>query len=134
MHDMKNFEKRWAKARTKAGLEDVKFTDLRHTCATYVLNKTNGNLKVVQAVLRHSDYRMTERYAQLAPTAVRQAILTLDDAFAGVNVPGSAPEVSGDISRDQQTAKGGVVQMTDHAADHCAPPITQDASLEKQNP
>ena len=53
----------FARARVKAGL-DVNFHDLRHTCASLLIN-TGTPLEVVRDILGHTTVRTTERYAHL---------------------------------------------------------------------
>jgi integrase len=48
-----------------AGIEDFRFHDLRHTCASWnVMN--GGNLYELAKILGHANIKMTERYAKLA--------------------------------------------------------------------
>jgi len=55
----------WTTARSRAGLEDLRIHDLRHSFASFLIN--NGrSLYEVQRILGHSTARMTERYAHLA--------------------------------------------------------------------
>lgn len=110
LHDMTNYDKRWLEARLKAGLKDIKFTDLRHTTASHVLQNNSGNLKVVQEVLRHSDYRMTERYAHLAPSQVRTAILTLDETFKNLRT-GPRGELAAPASVSLEVMKTATVAL-----------------------
>ncbi len=44
----------------KAGLEDFRFHDLRHTFASYLVMKGVG-LKAMQELLGHADLKMTMR-------------------------------------------------------------------------
>lgn len=55
----------WVTARRRAGLDDLRIHDLRHSFASFLIN--NGrSLYEVQRILGHSSARMTERYAHLA--------------------------------------------------------------------
>jgi integrase len=64
----------------KAGINDFRFHDLRHTFASHVV--MNGiNLKIVQHLLGHKDMRMTLRYAQLSREHLQAAVGTLDQSF-----------------------------------------------------
>lgn len=63
----------WARALKAAGIEDLRFHDLRHTAATRTLRATQ-NLKVVQRLLGHRDIATTSRYAHAM----------LDDVAAGM--------------------------------------------------
>lgn len=62
---------------TKLGISRyVRFHDLRHTCASHLVMGTWGRpwrLDEVREVLGHSSIKVTERYAHLAPDALRGA-------------------------------------------------------------
>jgi integrase len=93
--DFLNLERRWHRARLTAGLGEVRFHDLRHTYASHLVQNCNGNMKVVQELLRHKDPRMTDRYVHLAESSLRQAALTLDTTFASLGAVGpQAPTVA----------------------------------------
>lgn len=75
----------WAKAREEMGLvDDTEFTihALRHTCATRLVN-AGVPLYTVQRLLGHSTIKVTERYAHLAPVALREA----QNVLNGLNNP-----------------------------------------------
>lgn len=63
----------WDKARNAAGLADVRFHDLRHTAASWMV-QAGVDLYRVGQILGHADHRMTQRYAHLAPGHLRDAI------------------------------------------------------------
>ncbi len=44
-----------------AGIEDFRFHDLRHTCASY-LARNNSNMAIIAEILGHKDLKMTKRY------------------------------------------------------------------------
>lgn len=56
-----NFRKRWEAAREAAGL-DLRWHDLRHTCASWLVQE-GVPLDSVMKILGHSDIRTTMRYA-----------------------------------------------------------------------
>ncbi|PHP68209.1 integrase [Zhengella mangrovi] len=71
----------------KAGIEDFRFHDFRHTAATRLARQV-GNLKAVQHLLGHQDIATTGRYAHV----------TGDDLLAAMNATESATaaRVAGD--------------------------------------
>lgn len=71
-HHFVNLEKTWRRVRAKAGLEDVRLHDLRHSFAS--AGAAAGlSLPVIGALLGHSDAATTARYAHLGNDPVRQA-------------------------------------------------------------
>ena len=57
--------------------ETIHFHSLRHTCASWLVMR-GVPLRIVQAILGHSDISVTQRYAHLAPDVMKKAI---DQAF-----------------------------------------------------
>jgi integrase len=62
----------WNRIRRRAGLADVRLHDLRHSFASFLVNQ-GVSLYVVQSLLGHSQIRMTQRYAHLAPQTLLDA-------------------------------------------------------------
>ena len=62
----------WSTARKKAGLEDVRVHDLRHSFASLLIN-SGRSLYEVQRLLGHTQTRTTQRYAHLAPETLLAA-------------------------------------------------------------
>lgn len=63
----------------KAGLPQIRFHDLRHTCATLLLGQ-GVHPKVVSEMLGHSDIGVTlNLYSHVTPTMQKQAVDALDD-------------------------------------------------------
>ena len=61
----------------KAGIEDFRPHDLRHTCAAWLV-QANVPLASIRDLLRHTTVQMTEKYAHLSPENVRAAVTVLD--------------------------------------------------------
>lgn len=67
------------RARIKAGMPDVNFHDLRHSCASLLINM-GVPLEVVRDILGHTTIRTTERYAHLVIDRQEEALLKLSAA------------------------------------------------------
>jgi integrase len=68
-----DFKGPWKRIRQAAGLpSNFRFHGLRHHFASTLVSEGH-NLQVVQKLLTHKDSRTTQRYAHLAPGALREA-------------------------------------------------------------
>jgi integrase len=67
----------FGRAVKKAGIDHVRFHDIRHTFASNLVMK-GVDLRTVQELLGHKDLRMTLKYAHLAPDHMRKAVEVLD--------------------------------------------------------
>jgi integrase len=65
-------EKDWYIIRAAAGLEDVRFHDLRHSFAS-LLAGAGISLPIIGALLGHSKAQTTQRYSHLADQPLREA-------------------------------------------------------------
>ncbi len=66
------------KAVERAGLEDFRFHDLRHTAASRMA-EAGASPFTLMKILGHSDIRMTSRYTHATDLAIRNAVANLDD-------------------------------------------------------
>jgi integrase len=67
----------WRRIRARAGLEDVRLHDLRHSFASFLVNE-GVSLYVVQALLGHANARTTQRYAHLVSDTLSDATEIVD--------------------------------------------------------
>jgi integrase len=71
----------FGRAIAKAGIVDFRFHDLRHTFATRLL-RAQGNIKVVQKMLRHTTLATTSKYAHALDEDLRQALEVMENETA----------------------------------------------------
>lgn len=67
------WRKPWAAALKAAGINDLRFHDLRHTRGTRILRHT-GNLAIAQKALAHRSIKTTLRYAHATDDDVRRGL------------------------------------------------------------
>jgi integrase len=66
----------------RAGLPEIRFHDLRHTCATLLLSK-NVNPKVVSEMLGHASIAITlDTYSHVLPNMQERAAKAMEDALS----------------------------------------------------
>lgn len=68
-----NTKRSWAAVLTDAGINGFRWHDLRHHFASK-LAMAGVDLNTIRELLGHSDYKMTLRYAHLAPSHKRKAV------------------------------------------------------------
>jgi integrase len=71
-------EKVWQKVRAKAGLEDIRLHDLRHSFASVGL-EAGSSLPIIGKLLGHADFKTTLRYAHLADDPLKAAARKISD-------------------------------------------------------
>ena len=85
----------WRRIRARAGLQDVRLHDLRHSFASFLVNE-GVSLYVVQALLGHANARTTQRYAHHASDTLTDATEIVDGIVAApprVVVPAAVEEM-----------------------------------------
>jgi integrase len=63
----------WRRIRNRAGLQDVRLHDLRHSFASFLVNE-GVSIYVVQELLGHTQLRTTQRYAHLSRQTLQDAV------------------------------------------------------------
>ncbi|MBN1348962.1 site-specific integrase [candidate division KSB1 bacterium] len=77
----------------RAGIEDFRFHDLRHTFAShYIMN--GGDLLALKEILGHSDLKMVQRYAHLASSHKRRQINNLKGKFTICHLFATGEEIA----------------------------------------
>jgi integrase len=76
----------------KAGIEDFRLHDLRHTAATRLLKGGKANMKVVQRLMRHEDIATTAKYAHAYDEDVLEAMEA--ETKSRQEVPQIVPQVA----------------------------------------
>lgn len=74
---IKAVKRSFSTACQRAGIEDFHIHDLRHTCAAWLV-QAGVSIREIAELLRHSDIRITMRYAHLSPDNVRAAVEALE--------------------------------------------------------
>ena len=94
----------WQRVRARAGLEDVRIHDLRHSFASRAL-ALGENLTMIGRLLGHADVGSTARYVHLARDAEKTAVARVGDSIeADILRPEAAVGGSGDRPAPRKTA------------------------------
>lgn len=78
------FDQAWRKARERAGMSDLRWHDLRHTCASWMV-QSGVAIEVVKEALGHADIKTTMRYAHHRTEAVAKAMDTVSKRIEGTS-------------------------------------------------
>ncbi len=81
-----NLGRRWTKALEKAGIEDFRFHDLRHTFATRLAMTGHVQQRDLQELLGHTSNRMTDRYVHLLQKHLKEAVALLEPDQQKTNI------------------------------------------------
>ena len=83
---MRNVNNPWDIIRERAGLEDVRLHDLRHSFASRAL-ALGESLPMIGKLLGHSQIETTARYAHLARDSVHESAARIADSIAADLIP-----------------------------------------------
>jgi integrase len=72
----------WKMALERAGLEDFRFHDLRHTAASYLAMNEATSAEIAE-VLGHKTLQMVQRYAHLTEAHTRAVVERMNDPVFG---------------------------------------------------
>jgi len=79
-HPFGDIKKGFMAALRRAGIEDFRFHDLRHTFGSHLVMQ-GVDIRTVQQVMGHKQITMTMRYSHLSPEYVQQALGRLDSLW-----------------------------------------------------
>lgn len=91
---LKNLQYPWEILRARAGLEDVRIHDLRHSFASRAL-ALGESLSMIGELLGHRRVRTTARYAHLAREAVKASASRVAESIGADILPGTTSQATG---------------------------------------
>jgi integrase len=98
---MAQFDKTYKNALRKAGIENFRFHNLRHTFASH-LTMQGVPQRSVQELLGHGSGRMTERYSHLSPRHMHAAVKQFSLGFRnGSEESGHVLDTSAEMKKSQ---------------------------------
>ena len=95
---LQNMKRAWDRIRVKAGMQDVRFHDLRRTLGSWLAG-SGESLHLIGKVLNHRDPSTTAIYAQLNLDPVRQALERNAMKMLGAAEPQQIPDVMGEAKK-----------------------------------
>ena len=94
-----DLQRPWRRIRERAGLEDVRIHDLRHSFASRAL-ALGESLTMIGKLLGHTQVQTTARYAHLARDSIQSAASRITGSIGGNLMGGDRPEQAGIANDD----------------------------------
>jgi integrase len=91
----------------KAGIEEFRFHDLRHTYASHLAMR-GVHMRALQELLGHKTIQMTQRYSHLSPEHLQGAVKLLDDMIPPITrslKEGKTEELGAILTPNPETEK-----------------------------
>jgi len=87
----------WTRIRKRAGLTEFRLHDLRHSFASFLVNK-GVSIYIVQGLLGHANVRATQRYAHLANETLSDAAELIPAVILPTQAPTTLPDQISDAA------------------------------------
>ncbi|MGH2614153.1 MAG: tyrosine-type recombinase/integrase [Thermomicrobiales bacterium] len=101
--DARNVTGRFKQVLASAGLPDMRWHDLRHSCASLLLAQRVPH-RVVMEPLGHSQISLTMSYSHVVPELQAQAALSMERVLGGLDVDRSAPSLATELATNGNLA------------------------------
>lgn len=98
-----DIKKGFTAACKRAGIENFRFHDLRHTYASHLAMR-GVHMRALQELLGHKNIQMTQRYSHLSPEQLQGAVKLLDDI-----IPPEARMLKAKEAREAKLKAGGLI-------------------------
>ena len=105
-------EKAWDRIRNRAGINDLRIHDLRHTLASWMVGQ-GYSLPLIGKALNHATTLTTERYAHVDLNPVREAIERTSRLIVEAGSSGLTPVGDPTSQRELDAGKGKMAAGAD---------------------